>query len=157
MYIHRFKCNSKDLSESIQYFSEIHKSDDTEHLNDYFEKWKLENKDLISNEKEYLSRHNYEYDIDEKIFKSIKYYYIKKYNKSSNIPIKKGNPEIRLPKNIIQDIKNHLNECFNENPYFKPANSYIDFDNKYDYGKTYKNIKKAYKNQYYQFKLNRVY
>mgnify|MGYP007096466174 CR=1 FL=1 len=69
MYIHRFKCNSKELSESIQYFSEIHKSDDTEHLNHYFEKWKLENKELINNEKEYLLRHNYEYDIDEKIFK----------------------------------------------------------------------------------------
>ena len=53
MYIHRFKCNSKELSESIQYFSEIHKSDDTEHLNHYFEKWKLENKELINNEKEY--------------------------------------------------------------------------------------------------------
>lgn len=155
MYIHRFKCKSKELSDSIKYFSDIHKSDDSENLIHYFEKWKHENKDLINNEKEYLLRHNYEYDIDEKIFKSIKYYYIKKYNNSLNKNVKKGKPEIRTPKNIIQDIKNHLNENFNENPHFKPAVSYADFERKYNYND--KNIKKAYKNQYYQFKLNMVY
>jgi hypothetical protein len=155
MYVHRFKCNSKELSDSIKYFSEIHKNDDKEHLIHYFEKWKHENEDLINNEKEYLLRHHYEYDIYEKIFKSIKYYYIKKYNKPNHKNLKKGNQEFRTPKNILQEIKSHLNDCFNANPFFKPSISYLDFEEKYKYN--HKNIKKAYKNQYYQIKLNKVY
>lgn len=151
MSVHRFKCNSIELAESIKYFSEIHKSDNKEHLNYYFEKWKNDNKDLIQNEKEYLHRNNYENDIEDKIFKSIKYYYIKKFNNPTYKPKQKKKPEFRTPKPIIQEIKNHLNVSYNENPQFKPSDSYKNFETKYNYNS--ENIKKAYKNQYYQFKV----
>ena len=81
MKIHRFKCSS-ELNQEIMNFSEIHKFDIDETLLEQFEGWLEVHKDLITREAEFLKRHEYDDPIETKIFKSIKYYYIKKFTKA---------------------------------------------------------------------------
>lgn len=154
MSIHRFKYNSKELCEEIKYFSEIHKSDKKEHLIEYFNEWKTKNNLLIEKEKSYLLENKYDKDIEDKIFKSIKYYYIKKYNndkKTNQMKTNESNESKETkrrgtPKYIINNIKLHIKL----NIYNKPSDSYNDFEENYNYGNKYKKI---YKNHYYQIKL----
>lgn len=147
MSIHRFKYNSLDLYEEIKYFSEIHKSDKKEHLIESFNEWKTKNNKLIEKEKSYLLENKYDKDIEDKIFKSIKYYYIKKYNnKIKTMKETKDTERKGTPKYIINNIKLHIKL----NIANKPSECYNDFEQKYNYGNKYK---KTYKNQYYQIKL----
>jgi len=147
MSIHRFKYNSLDLYKKIKYFSEIHKSDKKEHLIESFNEWKTKNNKLIEKEKSYLLENKYDKDIEDKIFKSIKYYYIKKYNNKIKTMKETMDTERKgTPKYIINNIKLHIKL----NIANKPSECYNDFEQKYNYGNKYK---KTYKNQYYQIKL----
>ena len=121
MKIHRFKC-SPELNQEIMNFSEIHKFDIDETLLEQFEGWLEQHKDLVTREAEFLRRHEYEDPIETKIFKSIKYYYIKKFTKE---------PEKKKVKKKAQKIDPQMMQLKkNDDPL----------------------IKKSYKNQYYQMK-----
>jgi hypothetical protein len=152
MAIHRFKC-SKELNEAIIHFSEKHKFDDGELLEIQFAQW-LESpsiKAIVDNEKNYLLRHQYETDIEVKIFKSIKYYYIKKFLKPEEKKEKKPRQHILLPTELKEAIQADLNKHFMESPLFKPSDTFASFDRSaYSLSETV--VKKCYKNQYYQMK-----
>lgn len=156
MAIHRFKC-SKELNEAIVQFSEIHKFDDGKLLETQFEKW-IESpsiKEIVDNENNYLIRHNYETNINVKIFKSIKYYYIKKFLKTEEKKelesVKKTRKHISLPSEIKMAIQEDLKRHFLECPLFKPSDTFATFDiSEYTFPEEV--IKKCYKNQYYQMK-----
>ena len=81
MAIHRFKC-SDELNKEIMEFSEIHKFDTKENLIEQFDCWTIAKKELIEKESNFLQSNDYDTHIHVKIFKSIKYYYIKKYLKN---------------------------------------------------------------------------
>ena len=155
MAIHRFKCSS-ELNDAIIHFAQKHKFDEGELLDTQFETWMNTPAILaiVENEKNFLSRHNYETDIAVKIFKSIKYYYIKKFNK----PEEKKEPKQRkhhvLPKELKEAIVADLEKRFAESPLFKPSDAFELFDFAgYDYPIT--TLKKCYKNQYYQLKYKK--
>lgn len=159
MAIHRFKF-SNDLNEEIIKFSQIHLHDETKTLKEQFEDWmKKENiSELIDNENNFLQRHNYDTStIDVKIFKSIKYYYIKKFmneqtdtdDKTENKPNKRLIK--RLPIELKEQIQQDLNEHFEKNPEFKPSDTYLLFKHNFN-DISEEVIKKCYKNQYYQMK-----
>ena len=135
MSIHRFKYNSLDLYEEIKYFSESsHKSDKKEHLIESFNEWKTKNNKLIEKEKSYLLENKYDKDIEDKIFKSIKYYYIKKYNNKIKTMKETMDTERKgTPKYIINNIKLHIKL----NIANKPSECYNDFEQKYNYGNKY--------------------
>ena len=159
MKIHRFKC-SELLNQEIMNFAEIHKFDTDEILVEQWKDW-MENetiKSLVEQESIFLERHSYEIPIETKIFKSIKYYYIKKFLKSQSQTKSKSNekekPKENLKKEIhklspeiIKSIKDDLRHQFETNPEFKPAETYEKFKTVDD-----PLIKKSYKNQYYQMK-----
>lgn len=155
MAIHRFKC-SKELNEAIVHFSEMHKFDDNELLEVQFAKWMetLAIQAIVENEKAYLLRHHYETDIEVKIFKSIKYYYIKKFlkpEKPEKVAEKKPRQHLLLPTELKEAIQADLNKHFLETPLFKPSDTFASFDiSAYNFPEEV--IKKCYKNQYYQMK-----
>ena len=148
MKIHRFKCSS-ELNQEIMNFSEIHKFDIDETLKEQFECWLEQHQDLITREEEFLKRHHYDDPIETKIFKSIKYYYIKKFTKEPEKKKEKKKAQ-KIDPQIMQLIKADLAQHFDINPAFKPSETYEAFKRNDD-----PVIKKSYKNQYYQMKNKR--
>ena len=153
MAIHRFKC-SNELNEKIMEFSNIHKYDLKDNLKEQFETWLTQNKTLIDREKEILTEHEYDGDIHIKIFKSIKYYYIKKFLQEKQEKEERERKE-KVRCALLKEIKDDINENFQTNRAFKPSESYIAFLQKQDIQGT-DHIKKCYKNIYYQIK-NKYY
>lgn len=152
MAIHRFKC-STEMNQAIIHFSEMHKFDESELLDTQFQVWlnSPSIQKVVENEKNYLSRHHYETDIEVKIFKSIKYYYIKKLLKPEEKQEKKQRKHNLLPKELKTAIQTDLEKNFAESPLFKPSESFALFDRSgYDLPESI--VKKCYKNQYYQMK-----
>ena len=136
-------------------FSNIHKFDINKTLILAFNEW-LETpniKELIDKEEEFLVRNEYELSIRKKIFKSIKYYYIKLFNKKivENEKIDERKKTMKQPIDLMDEIKLNLKLNFEKNPKFKPSETYKLFKKNDD-----PYIKKSYKNQYYQMK-NKMY
>lgn len=155
MAIHRFKC-SAELNDAIIQFAQKHKYDEGELLDTQFMEWMSTPtiEAIVENEKAFLERHQYETDISVKIFKSIKYYYIKKFAK----PEEKKEPAPRkhhlLPKALKTAIQEDLEKRFAETPSFKPSDTFLLFDSTgYDF--PVQTLKKCYKNQYYQLKYKK--
>jgi len=106
---------------------------------------------VVENEKNYLARHHYETDIEVKIFKSIKYYYIKKFLKPEVVKEKKTRNHQLVPKELKEAIQADLEKQFSESPTFKPSDTFERFDiSKYSIPP--ESIKKCYKNHYYHMK-----
>ena len=83
MSIYRYKIQTPQLIDEIIDFSNYRKFEDRQTLKESFETWYTSTEiiDLIHRENHMLTLHNYDFNkgtIKEKIFKSIKYYYIKK-------------------------------------------------------------------------------
>jgi hypothetical protein len=153
MAIHRFKC-SKELNDKIIQFSETHKFDTNDTLKEQVESWMKTDEmiDIIENEKTYLQRYDYSLNIDVKIFKSIKYYYIKKFLKSQEK--KEYIPRIvtRLPIDIKHAIQADIIKNFEIDISFKPSETFETFKGSLNIIENESAIKKCYKNQYYQVK-----
>jgi len=152
MAIHRFKC-SAELNQAIIQFSNIHKFDDSDLLDTQFKEWLNSPAihSIVESEKNFLSRHHYETDIEVKIFKSIKYYYIKKFLKPEVVKEKKPRNHQLVPKELKEAIQADLEKQFSESPTFKPSDTFERFDIS-SYSIPPEAIKKCYKNQYYQMK-----
>lgn len=152
MKIFRFKF-STELNHEIMNFSDIHKFDTDENLVDTFNEWieKPHIKELMDKEEVFLVRNEYEMSIEKKVFKSIKYYYIKKFIKNMAVEITERKETVKLPIEIMNEIKEDLKLQFEKNPNFKPSETYKQFKKNDD-----PYIKKSYKNQYYQMK-NKMY
>jgi len=169
MAIHRFKC-SKELNDEIIEFSQIHKFDLKDNLIEQFDGWIETNdiKGLIKKEEEYLKLNEYDAPIYIKIFKSIKYYYIKKFiadndndsNKKENGNGKEKGKEkkkpVRIDDAISKLIQDDIKANFMVDRSFKPSDSYIKFlkNNEIEDEEP---IKKSYKNHYYQIKNKKYY
>ncbi len=152
MAIHRFKC-SPLLNQHSQAFSQIHQYDDPEQLLIQFEEWfqKEPIKSLAAQEQTYLSRHNYDLPIDVKIFKSIKYYYIKKENeKEDTVKDAPKRSVVRIPKEVLSQMVEILDRAFLADPTFKPSRLFDPRDYPEDLPSPM--LKKAFNNQYYQMK-----
>jgi hypothetical protein len=154
MAIHRFKC-SDDLNKEIMEFAEIHKFDTKDNLIEQIDSWLITKKELIDKESQFLESNEYETDINVKIFKSIKYYYIKKFLRNEKKEKKeKKKPTLIIPTitNLIQD---DIEENFKLNRSFKPSDSYKLFIEKNNIEDN-ASIKKCYKNHYYQKKIKSI-
>lgn len=157
MSIHRFKC-SKELNDEIIQFAQIHKFDSNETLKEQYETWLKTDKmiEIIENEKSYLERNHYNTHIHVKIFKSIKYYYIKLFlqPEEKKVPV----PRIvnRLPIELKNQIQNDIIKNFELDVSFKPSDTYEVFKQtlspEIQENISESAIKKCYKNQYYQLK-----
>jgi hypothetical protein len=97
-----------------------------------------------------LSRHKYDLPIDVKIFKSIKYYYIKKEKEATAKGPAATRQVTRLPKEVLSQMVETLTEAFGKDPTFKPSKLFDPLE--YPQDIPLDALKKAFNNQYYQMK-----
>ena len=157
MAIHRFKC-SDVLNKEIMDFSDNHKFDSKENLIEQFDSWTKEKiiVELIEKEKEFLQVNSYEGDIHMKIFKSIKYYYIKKFLDEKEKEKKVKKKPTYFPKEFLTKFYLDIEANFEINRTFKPSDTYLTFLEKNELTDS-NSIKKCYKNIYYQIKNKKYY
>lgn len=153
MSILRFKCQETQLLESLKYFSQFHRHDDNKTLDIYFKEWLDTNKALVDKERQYLETHQYPSNIEDKLYKSIKYYYIKKYSTEVDRPKVTKRSYEHVPKELMEQIRQDIHAHWNENPRFKPSHSFEAFKRNHSFDEN--KLKKAYKNQYYQIKTKK--
>lgn len=128
METYRFNIQNYKLKNEMIKFASYHKHETNSILKESFEKWiKSENINiLIQEEINLLKNKNYnlghEFSIENKIFRSIKYYHMKKNEKTSSC-VKKIKSKIKIDKNIIDIVKQYLIRNCNE----KPSESYNSF------------------------------
>lgn len=155
MAIHRFKC-SPELNNAIIDFSALHRFDTKDTLLEQWNCWMETSaiKALVEKEREFLQRHGYPEELNVKIFKSIKYYYIKKMLSKKEEKTVQERTHTRLSLKVKRKIQEHLEQHFANNPNFKPADAYMEFKKSLDstFVEPEPLIKKGYKNQYYQLK-----
>ena len=77
---YRFKFN-EEITSILNQFSKLHMHDDRDDYNQYWELWLLENIDIIKREESRLIEAGYDGDINDKLYKSARYYYRKKTQK----------------------------------------------------------------------------
>jgi hypothetical protein len=162
MAIHRFKC-SDELNKEIMEFSDTHKFDSKENLIEQFDSWIKGGlvMELIEKEEYFLKTNNYDGDIHMKIFKSIKYYYIKKFledetEKNEKKEKKEKKKPTYFPKEFLAKINADIDHNFQTNRSFKPADTYKLFLENHDLPDSV-SVKKCYKNIYYQIKNKKYY
>lgn len=80
--VFRFKFDDNVVDE-MKEFSRIHKFDDRHDFKDAWEKWLVDNRTMVSDELERLDNLGYNGDIEDKMFKSVRYYYRKKSNEKT--------------------------------------------------------------------------
>ena len=178
--IYRFKFAPQVITE-LQDFAKIHQFDDRLVFKAAWERWCEVHKILINNEINRLNILNYEGDIIDKMFKSVRYYYRKKSlneeNTSDELSCEKKDEKrrcyISMNPIVLANMDNHIQTNIN-NEQFSPAWGFNDFcHSHYDilrdeifrlYNMHKHNqktllksedisvkIKKTYKNRYYQY------
>jgi hypothetical protein len=163
--VFRFKFNN-ELTENIDYFSKLHQHDDR---TTYKEQWKIwsetpEMVEIIMSETERLNRLGYTENINDKMYRSSRYYYRKK-----NDQLKERATFVRSSHNVSKEFIT-LMKIYIENEKlssgFSPKNAYNNFveTNNEIYENEIQNlttngfsnedavlkIKKTFKNQHYQ-------
>ncbi len=161
--IYRFKF-TQEIMNMLQEFAQIHKYDDKETYKDAWDNWTKENKEIIKNEEIRLLNLGWTGKINDKMFKSAKYYFRNKSN------VKKTPKERRTYTRVTIDLRmtidRHITCSIKEDKY-KPADGLNQFYEQYSdvIKEEYENlsklgfsknvvdekIKKTYKNRYFQF------
>tara|TARA_A100001011_G_C14292929_1_gene837045 strand:- start:608 stop:1084 length:477 start_codon:yes stop_codon:yes gene_type:complete len=146
---------SKEFLEKASLFSKNNELSDIKTFRENWNLWKQDNEKLIIKENRKLINMGYAGNIDDKMFKTVRYYLKKKEKKEK----KDRRKYIPLTREFIDCIDNHIKNCKD----IKPSNAFIDFEkknnniikNEIDYLKKYLNdenckekIKKTYKNRY---------
>tara|TARA_B110000114_G_C15058185_1_gene384202 strand:- start:989 stop:1447 length:459 start_codon:yes stop_codon:yes gene_type:complete len=150
MSILRFKIHQSELIDEMIQFANLHKFDESFVIKNEYTLWLDKHKALIEQEKEFLERHKYKQPLEDKLFKSIKYYYMKK------IPHEKKEKKETydfIPKNIMDSIKHDIYEQLKKDHNFKPKLRFEIFKKSIFMENIQEpKLKKAYKNQYFQIK-----
>lgn len=155
---------SEELINKISLFAKANKDMDIENFRNNFENWKKDNEIEINIEFRRLHELNYKGDLNDKLFKSARYYYKNKEKKET----KKRKKYIRFNKDILKNIDEFIKDN-NENNQ-KPSFVYKLFmnndkyknniekqyqeliNNKLDYNEIEEKFKKTFKNKLYQSK-----
>jgi hypothetical protein len=162
--IYRYKFTQEFMDELFQ-FSKVHQYDDRHSFKEAWTQWTEENNNLVEGEIRRLTNLDYNGNIEEKMFKSARYYYRKK-GTEKNAPIDRR-PYVCSQKDLLSAMDEHIkaNLC-------KPSDGFEDFcKNHMDLLKTevdhmvkngFRNsdeikqkIKKTYKNRYFLIANNK--
>lgn len=157
--VFRFKF-SQDILEKMQEFARIHKFDERNDFKDAWKIWTENNCGIILAENKRLTDMGFKGDINDKMYKSVRYYYSKKSNAK---PEPKGRRKyISIDKSILCDIDRHITNSIESSHDFKPSDGFQQFIqlnneillsslektglNKEDINQK---LKKTYKNRYF--------
>ena len=161
---YRFKFN-QEITTILDEFSKLHMHEDRDDYNQHWQLWLLENSDLIKREEFRLIEAGYEGDIEDKLYKSARYYYRKKKNQKKDGEKQKRREYVSVSSEFLEAIDLHINN-FVKYSCLSPANGYEDFCNKNqillsteiitlqeenEFTKDYisSKLKKTYKNRYF--------
>jgi len=156
--IYRFKF-TQDFMDSLFQFSKVHQYDDRQSFKEAWKNWTESNENLVNNEIRRLTNLDYKGKIEDKMFKSARYYYRKK-GTEKNAPVERR-PYVCSQKELIEAIDSHI-----ESHMSKPSDGFLDFcqghfellktevDHMVQVGFTdhleiKEKIKKTYKNRYF--------
>jgi hypothetical protein len=164
--IYRFKF-SNELVQLIERFAIVHKDDSKEKFKEGWQKFIKDNNDIIKTEKLELTRKGYTGNLNDKMYKSARYYF--RLKTATNVQLRRK--YIGLDKSLINTIddfikqKQALNKRNNQQT-FKPSDGYVEFCQRYvsilqkemnELNKHRLNadeanikIKKTFKNRYFQ-------
>jgi hypothetical protein len=121
--IYRYKL-SDSVIELINNFAKIHQYDDREDFKEAWETWLEDNNEMICEEKTRLSQLGYDGDVEQKMFKSARYYF---RNKSTfKQEPKKRREYINVPSELLQAMDNHIREKIYDETY-KPKTGFMEF------------------------------
>ena len=169
----RFKID-ENLVNLLTRFAYEHQFDNRKDFKEAWKLWVENNEKEISSEKSRIEALNYKGNIEEKLYKSVRYYYKKKLSieKPPEEEIKEKNAKrdyICFETSFLESIDNHIKDNV-KNSNYSPAKGYEDFCkinqilikneviNLLEENEDLKSndiilkIKKAYKNRYYQIK-----
>lgn len=176
MTTYRFNIQNVTLKEEMVQFSQYHIYEDKETIKSSFDDWIKSDhiSKLVNEEYDFLKKKSYFFEnnstIQDKIFKSIKYYHMKKNcSKCNNNPLTYDNSSLKNVKvrnlKINNDIVNTVKKHLIENVNVKPSVSYDKFletnadlierekmrflNEKISEEKFYQIFKKMYKNLHY--------
>ena len=161
---YRFKF-SNDIVGLLKKISLENKTKSKKEFDIIWDKFLIENNELINDEITLIKRNGYIGDVNKKMYNSVRYYYCKKDDTNTDDKTnKKRKNYVGLPKEVLLNIDQHINNNIKDNNY-KPS---LGFDNYYttnynmlnelyinNYGCDYdkrefdNKIKKTYKNRHY--------
>ncbi len=151
IYRHKF---TNDINELMQEFSKLHMFDNKDTLIDQFETFWDDNKDLFLREKNRLESENFNKDVKTSIFRSIKYYHIKKLKKENEdgeiVKEKEPRDYIKLNKYIIQWIDTFIINSMKQKK-IKPSVNFNEIIEKDEFKKLIKDEKPKILNKYKKF------
>ena len=134
--IYRYKF-SENILDLIGSFSNIHKYDDPSEFREHWELFIEDNKDQIEREKTRLINLGCTKNMDEKMYKSARYYFKNKSTKQKDA--KKRRKYVTLDKKFLADMDTHItNIAFHEN--LKPAYAYNNFSSLETYSQKIDNV-----------------
>tara|TARA_B100000886_G_scaffold220541_2_gene153267 strand:- start:1348 stop:1926 length:579 start_codon:yes stop_codon:yes gene_type:complete len=133
--IYRFKIIQTELQENLIDFASYHKYEDAATLKESYKQW-LTQEDisgLVSRETQLMLQHGYDFQqqsLEDKLFKSIKYYHIKKMLNpiSAASPADRPNKwknQVQFSKEIMASMREHLTK--QSDVYVKPSESFEEF------------------------------
>ena len=163
--VFRYKFSS-DLVEKINYFSKLHALDDRKTYKEEWNKWvqTKEMFEIIDAETERLSRLGYRDDINDKMYRSSRYYFRKKKDNDNKTRATFVRSKVNVSKEFVDKMK-ELIESKKSDSNFSPKNGYQEFiNNNNQYNEEVQNlmqngfssedavlkVKKTFKNQYFQ-------
>jgi hypothetical protein len=124
--IFRFKLTN-ELVEMINEFSKIHQYDDKKIYKEKWKEWLEINSEIIDREKERLINLGCNKNIEEKMYRSGRYYFRKKTDQDKKVTQRRK--YISCDFNFIELIDNHINDNIKLlKTNFKPSKEYIDFE-----------------------------
>ena len=123
---YRFKFN-KELLDSIKEFSKLHSNDNCDDFLDAFHLWKRVNNEIISLEEKRILDLGFNGNIEEKIYKSARYYF--KNKKNTTYKLNKQLKTNYIPRNPVFFKK--METYINKNP-IKASLLYKEFINETD-------------------------
>jgi hypothetical protein len=161
MPIYNFKL-SKEIKKGLNKFAEENK-----HLEKYifdykWKRWLENNKITLDNENEVLKSKGYEKNLYDKLYFSVRYYYVKKAKEKEKEKVKVKLKYVPMTLKLRDLIEKHLREHINVQPKLSfelflqnetnksKYNEMVDIllYNEYSEKDAIKRIKKAYKNRY---------
>ena len=121
--IYRYKITNEFMSD-LFVFSKIHQYDKRSDFKEAWEKWMIENSELIDSEIRRITNLGYDGNIVDKMYKSARYYFRKK-STEKKAP-KERRTYINIQKELLNSIDDHILKNINNNDY-KPSEAFKDF------------------------------
>ncbi len=121
--IFRYKFTEEFMSE-LYNFSKIHQYDERKDFKEAWQEWLEENSELVEDESSRLFRLGYDGDIQDKMFKSARYYFRKKSTEKV-VPRTRRN-YISVNKELLDLMDIHIEENY-EDPDYTPKLGYSEF------------------------------